>query len=61
MKHGNGKITYNNDEEEVFEGSFKNDQKDGKGILRGKNEYFEAHYREGIKHGAYRKTIGEDY
>ena len=40
MKHGSGKITYSNDEEEVYEGSFKNDQKDGRGVLRGRNEYF---------------------
>ena len=46
----------------MYEGGFKNDQKDGRGVMRGRNnEYFEAHYREGVKHGPYRKTIGEDY
>ena len=29
--------------------------------MKGKNQYFEAHYREGVKHGPYRKTIGNDY
>jgi hypothetical protein len=61
MKHGRGKITYHNEEEEVFEGEFKEDQKHGKGVLSSKNQYFEAHYIDGVKHGAYRKKIGSDY
>ena len=61
LKHGRGKITYQNDEAEVFEGEFKEDQKHGKGILQSKNQYFEANYVDGVKHGPYRKKIGSDY
>ena len=31
------------------------------GVLKGQNEYFECHYKDGIKHGPYKKRIGDDY
>jgi hypothetical protein len=61
MKEGEGIITYSNENGDVFRGSFKNDQKNGEGILKGKVEYLKAVYSDGRKNGPYHKTLGAEY
>lgn len=39
MKHGKCKITYNNEENEVFEGYFEDNERHGLGILQGRSQY----------------------
>ena len=61
MKNGKGKITYNNQENETFEGIFEDDKRHGVGILQGRTQFLEATYDHGVKDGPYRKKIGSDY
>ena len=61
MKNGKGKIYFNNEEDEVFEGYFEDDKRHGLGVLQGKNQYLSANYQHGVKEGEYKKQMGPEY
>ena len=50
MKHGNGKVSFG-DPKEYYEGGFKNDLKEGFGILNLSTFTFEGYWKDDLKEG----------